>query len=213
MTVVHPIPTGPKFKDLAGQQFGYLIVTGYAGKNGNGNCSWLCECVVCGKQKIKLTSAIRQSRSGQVGPACRCQKGLDVSTPEYHTWRGLKARCNNPKDKNYSNYGGRGIKVCEKWSKSFAAFLSDVGPRPSPNHSLDRFPDMNGNYEPGNVRWATAKEQSRNRRNNRQIISGGEKKLLVEWAIETGIRRDTIAARIKRGWSAEDALNKPIHKL
>lgn len=84
--------------------------------------------------------------------------------PLYSTWRGMIRRCHDPRTSAFDGYGGRGIRVCDRWRHSFETFLSDVGPRPSPKHSIDRFPDNDGNYEPGNVRWATPKEQSNNRR-------------------------------------------------
>lgn len=86
--------------------------------------------------------------------------------PEYACWRAMRKRCLNPREQNYPRYGGAGVRVCERWA-SFEAFKADVGPRPSPQHSLDRFPNALGNYEPGNVRWATKTEQSRNRPNRR----------------------------------------------
>lgn len=83
---------------------------------------------------------------------------------EFNVWRSARHRCSNPNAQSWKNYGGRGIRMCERWANDFAAFLADVGPRPSPRHSIDRV-DVNGNYEPGNVRWATRAEQTQNRRN------------------------------------------------
>jgi len=84
-------------------------------------------------------------------------------TPEYLAWLAMKARCRNVNNSSYSNYGGRGIRVCDRWCESFEAFLTDVGRKPTPTHSLDRI-NNDGNYEPGNVRWATRHEQRVNQR-------------------------------------------------
>jgi hypothetical protein len=85
-------------------------------------------------------------------------------TPEYRAWAAAKSRCSNPNATGYERYGGRGITMCERWRESFPAFLEDMGPKPSPQHSLDRFPDRDGNYEPGNCRWATFIQQMSTRR-------------------------------------------------
>lgn len=119
--------------------------------------------------------------------------------PEYTAWAGMKSRCSDPNSSRYPYYGGRGIKVCDRWRDSFAAFLVDVGPRPSPDHSLDRM-DPNGNYEPGAVRWATRKEQQRNRRNNRFLTIFGQRRTLAEWAEIGGLHPYTLLSRINAGW-------------
>jgi len=119
-------------------------------------------------------------------------------------------RCTNPNTKGYSNYGGRGIKVCERWLHSFENFLADMGPKPSPAHSIDRYPDNNGNYEPKNCRWATRTEQSFNKRTNRLIQHNGETLPLSVWAGRTGMKRETIADRLAHGWTISDALTIPV---
>jgi hypothetical protein len=132
-------------------------------------------------------------------------------TPEYNSWRSIVQRCLNPKCKAYRDYGARGISMCLLWRLSFSAFLEDVGPRPGLGYSLDRI-DNEGNYEPGNVRWATPTEQCRNRRGNRIIEYNGERLTLSEWANKFGIRQATLWGRLRDGWSVEAALRTPVRK-
>jgi hypothetical protein len=117
-------------------------------------------------------------------------------------------RCTNPNDGRYASYGGRGIKVREEWLQ-FESFLSDMGERPQ-GKSLDRYPDVNGNYEPGNCRWANPKEQSRNRRNNRMIEFDGKTATLSQWAEEIGVPRETLLSRLDRGWDLQRALDPRV---
>ena len=124
-------------------------------------------------------------------------------TPEYSIWVAMRARCRG----NHRNYGARGITVCERWN-SFANFLADMGPRPSKDHSIDRI-NNDGNYEPGNCRWATHQQQMRNRGCNRYLTHNGETLMLVEWAERTGLLPHTILTRISRGWTIADALTSP----
>lgn len=128
-------------------------------------------------------------------------------TPEYRAWAHMMNRCVNPKDFGYRNYGGRGIQVCESW-KTFENFLKDVGLRPSPKFSIDRI-NNNGNYEPGNVRWATKRQQCRNRRGLHLLTYDGKTQCLSDWADEIGSERELIRSRIRSGWSAERALFTP----
>ena len=129
----------------------------------------------------------------------------DAMTLEYRSWVQMRSRCRNPKHHAWALYGGRGITVCERWD-DFATFLTDMGPRPSTKHSLDRI-DVNGNYEPGNCRWATATEQGNNRRDNRYLTHNGQIKTIALWADELGLCVQMIHGRLKRGWSESDALS------
>jgi hypothetical protein len=117
----------------------------------------------------------------------------------------MKERCTNTA---FKNYGGRGISVCQRWADSFEVFISDMGPRPSPKHSIDRI-DNDGNYEPGNCRWATNLEQARNRRTNRVITLDGESLCLVDWAKRTGVDHRTISERLRKGWDERRAVLTP----
>jgi len=151
---------------------------------------------------LKKEAVIRQGHLN----ATHRETGL---TPEYRAWRSMINRCYNSKSKNFGNYGGRGIQVCKRWRESYESFLEDVGRRPSSEHSLDRFPDNDGNYEPSNVRWATKEEQGRNRRTNRLITINGETKCLREWSQFSGVGENTIKERIARGWQ-DERLIQPV---
>jgi hypothetical protein len=127
-------------------------------------------------------------------------------TPEYHAWQNMRQRCGNPRNRRFRNWGGRGIKVCERWA-DFENFLADMGIRPH-GTTLDRR-DTNGHYEPGNCRWATPTEQGRNSRRNHLIEHNGERLCLAEWATKLGIAAATIRKRLKLGWPTERALTTP----
>lgn len=131
-------------------------------------------------------------------------------TPEYRAWDAMANRCTRPTCDKFRYYGGRGIKVCDRWLKSFVSFVEDVGLRPSSGHSLDRYPNPNGGYEPGNVRWATKKEQMRNKSDNHLLTHNGRTAPMAVWAEEIGIPMRTMWARIKRGWSVEKAVTTPL---
>ena len=124
---------------------------------------------------------------------------------EYHIWADMRYRCNNRKAQKWKDYGGRGIRVCKRWS-DYRVFLSDVGRRPSDRHSLDRI-NNNGNYSPSNVRWATAKEQKRNTRENHRLSYDGIELTISEWSERTGLPWSTIYNRLRRGWTVEKTLS------
>jgi len=133
-------------------------------------------------------------------------------SPEWVVWHSMKQRCENTNSDSYERYGARGIRVCERW-QVFENFLADMGRRPSVRHSIDRFPDQTGNYEPGNCRWAIAAQQNRNRSDNVFLEFSGVRKCLTDWATEVGLSRDIIAWRLKRGWSIERALSQPLRGM
>lgn len=135
---------------------------------------------------------------------------VDCGFAEYTALMNAIARCENPKHRAFHRYGGRGIKVCEKWRRDAEAFYADVGPRPSNRHSLDRI-DNDGNYEPGNCRWATHEEQCANKTLGTLAITvRGETKTTIAWASECGISSVILRSRIRAGWSPEDAIGKPV---
>ena len=140
--------------------FGDWTVLSYAGVDKNRNGRWLCACE-CGTVKVVYTHHLTSGRS----QGCGCTKvvhGL-TGTAEYQAWKNMRKRCYNQENPRYPDYGGRGIKICDRWLNDPAAFLEDMGERPSPDHSIDRR-DNDGDYEPSNCRWATRSEQQRNKR-------------------------------------------------
>lgn len=145
-------------------------------------------------------------RNGKAGLTKYEMHGLKHSST-YSSWQAMKARCLNPKLPTYKNYGGRGIKVCDRWEKSFKNFYEDMGPRPSLRHSIDRV-DNSGNYTPKNCRWATREQQARNRRDTRKIFYRGAWIRLRVLADAININQATIWSRIhKLGWTAEEAIH------
>lgn len=134
-----------------------------------------------------------------------------AGTPEYNSWLNMKQRCHNPKRPRFKDWGARGITVCDRWRNDFAAFLADMGEKPSPDHTLDR---KNGElgYSPENCRWATKREQSENRPTFvNQITHNGKTQSLSAWSREIGISRESLRSRIDRGWGIERALTQPRH--
>ena len=127
-------------------------------------------------------------------------------SPEYRSWAALKSRCFDPQNSAYHYYGGRGISVCERWT-SFEHFYTDMGPRPSPKHSIDRI-NNNGDYCRENCRWATSQEQCRNTRRTHLLTFEGKTLCVTDWALILGIDRHTIIRRLKRGWSVEKTLSE-----
>lgn len=211
-------------EDISGRSFGKLTVIEPAGKDVRRQRLWKCSCE-CGSVHIVRTSRLS---SGQV-KSCGCLRHPDAATsynvsaeekyhghsrsrfgrdasPTYSSWCSMLARCENPSNKSYGMYGARGVSVCEEW-KDFRNFLRDMGERPD-GTTLDRI-DSHGNYVPGNCRWATATEQSRNRDYVRTIEYNGHTKLFIDWCRELGLNYSSTYQRIYcRGWSVEKAFDR-----
>lgn len=160
-----------ELSNLAGKIFGRLSVVARDSNSPGGHARWLCQCS-CGGSVTALGTNLRRGFTRSCGCfqtesrfVVKSIKHGDCRSSEHMAWGSMIQRCENPKAKNYYRYGGRGISVCPKWRDSYEAFLADVGRKPTAEHSLDRWPDRDGNYEPGNIRWATAKEQAQNRDN------------------------------------------------
>lgn len=130
-----------------------------------------------------------------------CAKNIS----EYRSWYGAVNRCTSPADQNWKHYGGRGIRVYERWLHSFENFLTDMGKKPTPKHTLDRI-DNDGDYEPSNCQWATRKEQADNTRRTKKVTYQGRTLCIMDWSRETGLEWVVIFSRLKRGWTVKDAL-------
>ncbi len=190
----HPTkPTGHPAIDERGHVYGKLTVLRQA-QHVNGDVAWLCQCE-CGNQVVVRGMDLRK---GQRSCGCIKTKHGMANTPLYRVWIAMHSRCKNPNDRAYADYGGRGISMCEAWDNSFVAFYHDVGDPPGKGYSLDRI-DVNGNYEPGNVRWATAKQQANNKRNTIRVMINGEQYTLNEVAKQNHLRYKTVFARYEKG--------------
>jgi hypothetical protein len=192
---------------LAGQRFGRLVALSYAGSSKHGQSTWLCRCD-CGQEKVALGSNLRRGRTASCGCAVidalkgRSTKHGMSRHPAYISWKAMIKRCANPRIPNWADYGGRGIKVCDRWRGSFEAFWED-NPGWQPGASLDRI-DNDGNYALGNVRWASRQQQNRNQRRCRMIDTPLWGRVsLAEAAERSGIGRGTLSGRLDRNWPAD----------
>jgi len=169
-------------RDLAGQRFGRLVVLRYVANTTRGHATWECKCdcgscvIVKGDNLIRGNTrscgCLVKETSAAIGRSKVLHGGSRVGAyhPEYRSWTSMKSRCLNTNHHAYADYGGRGIKVCDRWLNSYENFLSDMGRRPTLTHTLDRWPDNDGDYEPANCRWATRSEQRRNSRPRKNVV-------------------------------------------
>ena len=214
---------GEPVSSLVGRKINRLTLTHVIEKRDSHNellAEFYCE---CGRSK---TARLSNVFNGNV-TSCGCKRAenafkngvvihgysrVNARTPDYLCWDAMKSRCINSRSANYVNYGARGISVCDRWLGSFGFlnFISDMGSRPSPRHSLDRI-NNDGNYEPSNCRWATTRQQARNKRTARIVEFNGESLPIVEWSERTGLKYDIIHNRISSGWSPSDALTTPVN--
>lgn len=216
-----------KFRDLTNVRVGRLVAQWPVGRTKTSHNVWLC-CCDCGKLLLVLACELTKPRSYTKSCGCKRSEGLAernrTKSPnlihgdarrgkqagEFNIWKLMIYRCEVPRSKDYKHYGGRGIQICERWRNSYSAFLADMGRRPHPSLTLERI-DNNGNYEPGNCKWATRKEQHRNTRNNRQVSYMGRTQPLSAWAEEYGLNWYQLGYRLNAGWSVGRALSEPLH--
>lgn len=195
-----------------GTRFGRLVVTGPMELRPPRHPYYLCRCD-CGTEKSvylhhllrgKITSCGCRTREPNLSTTTHGQ----TNTPTWVSWMNMRARCQRETNQDYPKYGGRGIKVCERWQK-FENFLADMGERPTlGRYTLDRI-NNDGDYEPGNCRWASAVEQNRNRRNTKMGEWAGMTMPLVEWCERAGVPHKLVVSRLKKGWPFPQALYIP----
>jgi hypothetical protein len=190
------------WKDITGSQFEFLTVLGYLGKG-----KWHCKCE-CGNTKIVSTAKLNNGHVKSCGCLAKTNavKHNAINTREYITWTNIKARCTNPNNSAYHNYGGRGITVCNRWLDSFENFYEDMGNCPK-GFSIERINNDEG-YNKSNCIWASSKTQSMNRRSNFIVNYKGEEKPLKQWCEDLNLEYKKVFARIKQlGWTIDKALS------
>jgi hypothetical protein len=212
--------------DLIGKTFGGVTIVADAGYGGRGWGPMVRTRCFCGTESVSQRRAVVSGKKKSCGCAQRAafernrapKHGHTAgggASPTWRSWNSMMTRCYNERHEHFAEYGGRGIKVCERWHE-FANFLADMGERPK-GKTLDRYPNGDGDYEPGNCRWATPKEQAANRRasperaSRRHFEYRGQVRPIGDLIKETGcpVPRQTVIDRVKRGWSIEDALTLP----
>jgi hypothetical protein len=221
--------------DLTGLRFGRLTVAAEVFRpGGRKRRYWQCVCG-CGTDVVTEQSNLMSGHSTSCGcyhkqrTAARSTRhgaaGRGRHAPEYDIWWAVLARCTNPNQEYFADYGGRGITVCARWRNSYPNFIGDMGSRPKATHSIDRI-DNDAGYWCGraecpecgpagrvpNCRWATRRQQSRNTRVSRRLTIGDRTMALVEWAEEKGISASTLRTRLSAGWPVERAVNAPVRR-
>lgn len=194
------------FIDITGRKYGTLTVLGIESRDKNKNIRWNCLCD-CGNKVVVYGDNLRRNHT----TSCGCNKGKIITakktkhggsfngnSPEYKAWSAMKTRCYNTGNRSYKSYGGRGIKMCKEWENDFVKFLSDMGERPSPKHSLDRI-NVNGDYSKENCRWATSFQQMNNRNVSVWYEKDGIRLTRWNWCKVFGVTDNAIQYYIKKG--------------
>lgn len=200
-----------------GDRFGRLTVIAGPTIEGRQRRYFHCRCD-CGIQKSINRDNLVGGRTKSCGcirsetSAAHCKSmtkhGESRGCSEYYSWRGMRRRCLNRTDKAFKYYGGRGIKICERWASSYEAFIQDMGRKPSPRHSIER-KNNDGNYEPGNCVWALPIDQNNNRRGNHLLTVDGETLTVTQWARRVNLSDNIIFNRLRAGYSDIEAVKTP----
>ncbi len=191
--------------DMTGKTYGRFTVESRAGWNDFGHPTWNCVCE-CGERRVINGADLRCGKYESCG--CVRRKHGCSTHPLYNIWTGMIARCSDPDDEAYEGYGGRGIKVCDRW-QDVAMFIEDMAQTYSPGLTIDRR-DNDGDYCKENCHWTTMAIQAKNRRDTRLLTHNGETLCASDWANKLGISKHTIYKRLDRGMSVEESLTKPV---
>lgn len=205
---------------LPGETFGSWTAEGRAPNSKGGSVCWNMACA-CGRMRQAVRgSDLRSGASTKCRRCCddelrkrmtthgHCRRGR--RSPEHMAWIAARRRCENQNDRFWPDYGGRGIQMCPRWRKNFANFLADMGEKPPDKDCLDRYPNPDGNYEPGNCRWATWKESNGNKHNIVWIEFDGRRMIQSNWAREARMTSATFGYRRRAGWSIKRIMSTPI---
>lgn len=207
-----------RIKDMAGKKIGRLTVVAQAGNEKGGGAKWLCKCE-CGNETIVRGADLRKEHTKSCGcihsegVAKRNRKHGRTKHPLYRIWSAMKQRCYYKGSVGYSNYGGRGIQICDEWLDDFQAFYDWATANGYQDGLTIERKDYNGNYEPSNCCWATKTEQANNTRLNIRVTVKGETHTVAEWAKITGEKPAKIADRLRRGYEPEQAILKANNNL
>lgn len=208
----------PRRLDLVGRRFGRLLVIGMAPPQ-RGFSHWLCECD-CGNTKVVRGTSLTSNAIRSCGCLHREQAAVNIRIAKaaqtktglsrhatYGTWTNMKHRCSDPSNINYPRYGGRGIRVCERWM-DYGNFIADMGLKP-PRMTLERI-NNDADYQPGNCRWASKTEQANNRRSNHLLSLNGRSDTIANWSRKLRIPMNVLRGRVYRGWPDHKALTVPV---
>lgn len=208
-----PVPKTIR-SDLSGKTFGRLTVIGFHSRRGV-QILWACKCS-CGNEQVAEGGNLRRGYTASCGCYAREKSSINnfrhgkCFTATYKSWQAMKTRCTNRNDGHWPSYGGRGIKVCKRWLNDFNAFVSDMGERPK-GATLGRI-DNDGDYEPGNCRWESMKDQSNNTRGNHWIEYKGKQMTVEQLAANVGMNTHTLRSRLKHGMSINRAAEMPVQR-
>lgn len=201
-----------EIQSLVGTKINRLTIKEFTSSNKPGRYV-VCICD-CGKELTVRLTSIRRGTSKGCGCVNVRSKTHGMSfTKEYRAWQAIQNRCYNKKFKDYNHYGKFGITVCDRWRESFENFILDIGLAPSKEHSIDRFPKQDGNYEPDNCRWATIEQQNRNRKDNTYLEHNGVKLIMSDWNKILNISKGSIRKHLKKGESFSDVYEHFKHRI